>query len=70
MKTATGTMKKKKTVRKSIIARGKFAKSKVFKGTKEKTASGLKKSDLIKNKSGKVVSKKSSERAKAGYKKA
>merc|ERR550519_478638 len=48
----------------SIIARGKRAKSSVFRGTKEKTAGGLKKSDLIRNKSGKVVSKKASEAAK------
>merc|ERR1712050_764283 len=45
---------------KSVIAKGKRAKSSVFKGSKEKTTSGLKKSDLQKNKRGKIVSKKAS----------
>merc|ERR1719195_857780 len=53
---------KKRAMKKSIIARGKRAKSSVFRGTKVKTVSGLKKSDLVKNKSGKVVSKKASAR--------
>ncbi|KAL9139503.1 Dinoflagellate/viral nucleoprotein (DVNP) [Amphidinium carterae] len=39
----------------------------VFKGTKEKTTSGLKKSDYIKNKNGKIVSKKKSALAKQNY---
>merc|ERR1719232_2324153 len=59
------TMKKGKRV--SIIAKGKLAKSAVFSGRKEKTTSGLKKSDLIKSKTGKVVSKKASARAKRVY---
>jgi hypothetical protein len=53
---------KKKVV--SKIARGKYARSVVFRGTKEKTVSGLTKSDLIRNKYGKIVSKKASLRAK------
>merc|ERR1719235_3005467 len=48
---------KKKAV--SKIAKGKLAKSVVFRGTKAKTASGLTASDLVKNKRGKIVSKKS-----------
>merc|ERR1712085_20152 len=44
--------------KKSKVAKGKRAKSSVFRGTKEKTASGLKKGDLMKNKAGKVVSRK------------
>ena len=44
----------------SQIAKGKRAKSSVFRGTKAKTNGGLKKSDLIKNKRGKVVSRKQS----------
>ena len=48
---------KKKVV--SKIAKGKMAKSVVFRGSKAKTASGLTKGDLIKNKRGKIVSKKS-----------
>ena len=51
--------KKRKAKRVSKIAKGKRAKNAVFKGRKEKTASGHKKSDLMKNKSGKVVTKKS-----------
>merc|ERR1719229_317560 len=56
-----------KAKRVSIIAKGKLAKSAVFSGRKEKTTSGLKKSDLIKSKTGKVVSKKASARAKRVY---
>merc|ERR1719443_2805855 len=53
---------KKKTV--SKIAKGQMAKAMVFRGSKEKTASGLKATDLTKNKYGKIVSKKGSARAK------
>merc|ERR1712224_431125 len=49
---------KKKAV--SKIAKGKRARAVVFNGTKEKTYTGLTKSDLIKNKRGKIVSKKAS----------
>jgi len=49
-------MKKKKHV--SIIARGKLAKSMVLKGAREHTVGGLKATDLMKNKQGRVVSKK------------
>merc|ERR1712216_592997 len=49
---------KKKAV--SKIAKGKRARAVVFHGTKEKTYTGLTKSDLIKNKRGKIVSKKAS----------
>merc|ERR1711918_59841 len=55
----------KKTV--SKIAKGKLAKLVVFNGTKEKTMSGLKKSDLTKSKSGKIVSKKQSAYGKKAY---
>merc|ERR1719328_968602 len=61
MKTA---MKKKKV---STIATGKRAKIAVFKGRKAKTSGGLTKNILIKNKSGKVVSKAKSARAKASF---
>merc|ERR1712112_748207 len=57
-------MKAKKV---SIVAKGKRAKSSVFRGTKQKTSGGLKKSDLVRNKRGKVVSRKASERAKKAY---
>merc|ERR1719235_2201498 len=56
---------KKKTV--SKIARGKMAKAVVLRGNKEKTAGGLKKSDLMKNKDGKIVSKKMSAAAKKRF---
>merc|ERR1712118_549624 len=47
---------KKKAV--SNIAKGRYAKSVVFRGTKAKTYTGLTKSDLVKNKRGKIVTKK------------
>merc|ERR1712147_157149 len=53
-----GRAMKKKAV--SKIAKGKMARAVVFRGTKEKTTSGLTKGDLIKNKYGKIVSKKRS----------
>merc|ERR1712100_30885 len=65
---ATKAMKamKKKTV--SKIARGKRMKASVFLGGKEKTYTGLKKSDLMKSKTGKVVTKKSHAAGKKAYK--
>merc|ERR1719253_604509 len=56
-------------MKKSVIAKGKRAKSSVFRGTKVKTSGGLKKSDLKKSKSGKVVSTKASNRAKKNFNK-
>merc|ERR1719327_2561614 len=56
---------KKKAV--SKIAKGKFTKSVVFRGTKAKTTGGLTKSDLVKNKQGKIVSKKSLAHGKKMY---
>merc|ERR1711988_2033488 len=53
---------KKKTV--SKIARGRMAKAMVLRGSKAKTVGGLKASDLTKNKTGKIVSKKRSAFAK------
>nr|AFY23225.1 dinoflagellate viral nucleoprotein DVNP.8 [Hematodinium sp. SG-2012] len=60
---------KKKAKRVSKVARGKRAKSSVFRGTKEKTGGGLTKSGLVKNKVGKVVSKKKHEFGKKIYNK-
>merc|ERR1719240_641420 len=57
---------KKKAMKKSVIAKGKRAKSSVFRGTKVKTTGGLKKSDLKKNKAGRIVSVKASANAKKG----
>merc|ERR1719373_1007789 len=53
-------MKAMKGRRVSKIARGKRAKSQVLRGRKERTLSGLTAKDLMKNKYGKVVSKKAS----------
>merc|ERR1712224_1043292 len=60
---AIAAMKAMKAMKKKVIskiAKGKRAKSMVFKGTKVKTQSGLTKNDLMKNKAGKIVSKKQS----------
>ena len=53
-----GMQAKKKRV--SKVAKGKRAKYLVFKGTKEKTVSGLPKEDIVRSKSGKLVSRKKS----------
>jgi len=58
---------KKVKKRQSKVASGKRAKSRVFKGDKEKTSGGLKKKDLMKNKDGKIVSKKLSGLGKSAY---
>ena len=49
-----------KAKRVSKVAKGRFAKAMVLKGSKAKTSGGLKKDMLFKNKRGKVVSKKAS----------
>merc|ERR1712066_616174 len=63
------SMKKKamKTKRVSKIARGKQARRQVFSGKKEKTATGMSAANLVKNKLGKIVSKKQSARMKKQY---
>jgi len=62
---ATQTSKKKSV---SKIARGRFAKVLVLRGTKAKTVGGLTADMLIKNKRGKVVSKRQSASGKRAYK--
>merc|ERR1712151_824493 len=57
-------MKAKKV---SVVARGKRARAAVFSGRKEKTYTGLTKDKLMKNKSGKLVSKALSAKAKKAY---
>merc|ERR1712114_4120 len=69
MKAAKKTGMKRRAMKKSVIAKGKRAKSSVFRGTKAKTSGGLKKSDLVRSKTGKIVSRKASENAKKNYKK-
>merc|ERR1719399_757866 len=59
---------KKKKVTKSKIARGRFAKVAVFKGKKEKTVGGLTSESLMRNKRGKIVSKKRNAMGKRAYK--
>merc|ERR1711907_234149 len=61
-----GKAMKKKTI--SKIARGRFAKVLVLRGTWAKTVGGLTADMLIKNKRGKVVSKKKSAAGKRAYK--
>merc|ERR1711907_311445 len=56
---------KKKAV--SKIAKGKMAKSVVFRGTKDKTYTGLTKTDLTQNKRGKIVTKKQAANGKKAY---
>merc|ERR1711948_162650 len=68
---ASGSMKAKKTMkakRVSKIAKGRMAKAQVLRGSKEKTAGGLTRSGLIKNKRGKVVSKRASAAGNRRYK--
>merc|ERR1712226_87039 len=62
---AMKAMKKVKKV--SIIAKGKLAKAAVFKGKKVKTVGGLTKATLTKSKTGKIVSKAASARAKKAF---
>merc|ERR1719421_621860 len=56
---------KKKSV--SKVAKGRFAKSVVFRGSKAKTTGGLTKADLVENKRGKIVSKKALAHGKKAY---
>merc|ERR1719213_371844 len=56
---------KKKAV--SKIAKGRMAKVVVFRGSKVKTTGGLKQTDLVKNKNGRILSKKASAAAKKKY---
>merc|ERR1712217_315010 len=61
MKAMKKVMRAKKV---SVIAKGKMARAVVFSGRKQKTASGLTKANLLKNKSGKIVSKSRSQNKK------
>merc|ERR1719335_1208663 len=60
-------MKAMKAKRVSKIARGKLAKAVVLRGGKFKTAGGLTKDMLFKNKRGKIVSKKASAAGKINF---
>merc|ERR1712070_1058341 len=61
-------MGRRRAMKKSVIAKGKRARASVFLGGKAKTQSGLKKSDLMRSKSGKIVSKKSNAAGKKAFK--
>merc|ERR1719269_365094 len=63
MKTA-----RKPQSKRSKIARGKYAKAMVLRGTKIKTSGGLTKDLLMRNKRGKIVSKKASAHGKRAFK--
>merc|ERR1719262_1838266 len=58
-------MKKKKV---SKVAKGRMAKVLVFRGSKEKTVGGLTKDSLMKNKRGKIVSKRNNAKGKRAFK--
>merc|ERR1711963_71645 len=62
-------MRMKAMKKKSVgnIAKGKMARAAVFAGRKEKTQSGLTKSNLTRNKQGKIVSKSRSALGKSAY---
>merc|ERR1711959_570515 len=60
-------MKRRKAMKVSKIAKGKRARAVVFSGKKEKTKTGLTRSALMKNKSGKIVSRKASAAGKKAY---
>ena len=62
---AAKAMKAMKRV--SKFAKGKMAKSVVFRGTKTATVGGLTKASLMRNKNGKIVSKKASANGKKAY---
>mmetsp|Transcript_51954 Transcript_51954/g.111121 ORF Transcript_51954/g.111121 Transcript_51954/m.111121 type:complete len:138 (-) Transcript_51954:134-547(-) len=64
MKVARKAMKSKRV---SKVAKGRGAKAQVLKGKKEKTVGGLKRDDLIRNKRGKVVSKRACANGKRRY---
>merc|ERR1711974_108390 len=55
---------KKVAMKRTIVAKGKKAKVEIWRGKKIKTKKGLKKDALMKNKDGKIVSKKRSQQGK------
>merc|ERR1719270_11340 len=59
------SMKKKKVMKVKVKKTGK--KWQVFAGTRDKTTSGLKKEDMMQNKTGKIVSRKKSLLAKSRF---
>merc|ERR1719343_189716 len=68
MKKAPAMKSAMKAKRVSKIARGRFAKALVLRGSKEKTTGGLTKDSLTRNKRGKIVSKRASAAGKRRFK--
>merc|ERR1719343_767561 len=68
MKKAPAMKSAMKAKRVSKIARGRFAKALVLRGTKEKTTGGLTKDALTRNKRGKIVSKRAAAAGKRRFK--
>merc|ERR1719324_1395716 len=64
---AMKAMKAMKAKRVSNVAKGKNARAVVFRGSKAKTASGMTKEKLMKNKNGRIVSRRASARAKRNF---
>merc|ERR1740121_3608410 len=64
---AAKAMKAMKAMKVSKVAKGKLARSVVFKGGKEETSGGMTKDNLVKSKSGKIVSKAASAKAKKAW---
>mmetsp|Transcript_128956 Transcript_128956/g.401169 ORF Transcript_128956/g.401169 Transcript_128956/m.401169 type:complete len:143 (+) Transcript_128956:79-507(+) len=60
-------LKASKAKRVSKVAHGRFARALVFRGRKEKTVGGLTKEGLMRNKRGKIVSKRASALGKRKY---
>merc|ERR1719456_937419 len=60
-------MKARKAKRIVKVARGRLAKSLVFRGMRERTSGGLKQDTLMRNKRGKIVSKRQSACGKRAY---
>merc|ERR1711959_423452 len=67
-KAMRAAMRRAMKAKKSVIAKGKMAKSVVFRGTKVKTAGGFTKTDLMRSKTGKIVTKSKSAAGKKAYK--
>merc|ERR1712060_497848 len=63
-----GKAKAMKSKRVSKVAKGRLSKSLVLRGKKEKTVGGLKADDLMRNKRGKIVSKRRSALGNRRYK--
>merc|ERR1712083_269919 len=59
--------KANKAMKVSKVAKGKLARVSVFKGGKEKTSTGMTKDKLVKSKTGRIVSKAQSAKAKKAW---